>query len=364
MRIIDKYITKYFLAPFFYCLSIFIFLYIIIDLFGHMDEILKQAIPIIILQEYYFSMIPFIIMHTAPVAALISTIYVLSTMNRYGEITAMRATGISVSRILMPFIYIGLGISILIFALSEKVMPQAMKNVQFIKENYIDKNEKTKIGNKKIINNIALYGKNNRLIFIDSLDCSNKTSKGITILQQDKKGNILSKMNAQEGRWVEKKWLFSNILIYKLNNKGMVKGNPVFFEEKSFDMENPADLISKGINYEFMSFENLWSYIKNFPLTSPKIITKLKVDLHQKISFPFTSLVVILIGAGFAIKVSERHRSTALIGIGISAVIGFIFYAAMATCLALGKSGFLPPFISAHLANIVFAGIGILLIKN
>ena len=113
-----------------------------------------------------------------------------------------------------------------------------------------------------------------------------------------------------------------------------------------------------------MYFYDLRSYIKNFSETSPKLITRLSVDLHQKISVPFASLVVILIGSGFALRVRQRGKATALLGIGMSIVIGFIYYAFMASCIALGKSGALPAFLSAHLANILFGSAGIFLIKN
>jgi len=343
---------------------VFIVLYIIIDLFGRLDEILKQSINLRILGEYYFSMIPLIIIQTVPVASLISTIYVLGALNKYGEITAMRAAGISIRRILMPFIYIGFAITILVFGISEKILPQSMRTAESIKENSIDNIGKSKTVNKRMIPNIALYGKNNRLIFIDSFDPSSKTAMGITILEQDKKDNVSLKINAHEAKWVDGKWLFSSILMYKLDDKGTVIDSPEFFQEKIISMEKPKDLVSKGTNYEYMSFRDLLNYIKNFSETSPKLITRLRVDLHQKTSLPFISLVVILIGAGFALKISQRGKATALLGIGMSIVIGFIYYAFMASCIALGKSGALPAFLSAHLANIIFGLIGIILIRN
>ncbi|MFA4991783.1 MAG: LptF/LptG family permease [Candidatus Omnitrophota bacterium] len=364
MRILDKYITRYFLPPFLYCLLTFILLYVIIDLFGHLDEVLKQSISIFILNQYYMAMIPLIITQAAPLSALISTIYVLGTMNKNGEITAMRAAGISMFRVLIPFLFLGLAISMAVFLISEKIVPQGMKTVESIKENHIEKNEKNKTTDKKIISNIAVYGRNNRLIFIDAFDNHDKTVRGVTILQQDKKGNVSSKMNAHEGKWTGGRWIFYNILLYKLNDKGIVMSNPVFFEEKGLDIENPAELLSKGANYEFMSHRDLSNYINNFSSASQKMITRLRVDLHRKVSFPFTSMVVMLIGIGSAIKINQRSKVTAIMGVGVSMLIGFVYYAVMASCIALGKSGILPPPVSAHLANFIFGLIGILLIRN
>ena len=366
MRILDKYIAKYFILPLLYCLLTFIVLYVIIDLFGRLDEILKQNIRLGMLWEYYISMIPLIIMQTTPIASLISTIYVLGDLNKYGEITAMRSAGISIHRILMPFIYIGFAITILIFGVSEKVLPQSMRKAESIKENFIENtdNSRGRPRPPSIMPNIALYGKNNRLIFIDNFDTSSKIARGITILEQDKEDNVSLKINAHEAKWTGGKWLFSNILTYKLDDKGTVIGSPEFFQEKIIVMESPKDLIAKGANYEYMSFYDLSSYIKNFSETSPKLIARLRVDLHQKISIPFISLVVILIGAGFALRARQRGKATALLGIGISIVIGFVYYAFMASCIAFGKSGGLPAFLSAHLANILFGLIGIILIRN
>jgi len=366
MRILDKYIVKNFLGPFFYCLALFIFLYIIIDLFGHLDEILKRGIPVLILQEYYFSMISFIVINTAPIASLISTIYVIGALNKHDEITAMRAAGISMSRVLLPFIYIGLAISIAIFAISEKVMPLGMKNAQYIKENYIEKkgSDDDKESGRPI-NNIALYGKNNDLIFIESYYSGEKLAKNITILKQNKNGHVMEKVSAQEGKWSDGIWTFSDILIYRLKDDGTVAGSPLFLKNEDFIMESPEELISKGTNYEFMNFKDLSDYVKNFSGTSsPEIINRLRVDLQQKISLPFTSLVIILIGAAFAMKIKRRGKTAAIMGVGTGVVIGFVYYAVMAICIALGKGGMLPAYISAHLANVIFCFIGIILIKN
>jgi len=302
-------------------------------------------------------------MHTSPVAGLISSIYIISAMNKHDEIIAMRAAGMHIFRVLMPFIYIGIVISIISFGISENFLPNAMKNVSSIKENYIEKERRLK---RKIplIYNIALYGKNNRLIFIETYDKKKRLATGITLLHQDKNGNVIAKTNAQEGTWIGTGWEFVNILRYKLDRKGMVMGRPLFFEKKNINMEPPKELISKGTNYEFMSFKNLSSYIDNFKNTSPDIIRRLRVDLHQKVSFPFMNLVLILIGAASSLKIKHRGKKSALMGMGMSVVIGFLYYALMATSIALGKGGILPPIASAHLANIIFGAIGLALIKN
>ena len=121
MRILDKYILKNFLVPLIYCLVLFAFLYIVIDLFENLDDILKNGLPIVVLGKYYLSMMPLVIINTVPIASLISTVYVISSMNKHDEIIAMRSAGVSIFRILLPFLFLGMVISSIVFTISEKV---------------------------------------------------------------------------------------------------------------------------------------------------------------------------------------------------------------------------------------------------
>ena len=124
MRIIDRYIIKSLIPPLVGCLATFVFLYIIIDLFGHLDEILKNKVAFLTLFDYYLSSVPIIFIQTAPIATLLSSIYVLGTLNNHNEVTALKAGGMSIKQVLRPFIILGLMMRIAIFLVNEKIVPQ------------------------------------------------------------------------------------------------------------------------------------------------------------------------------------------------------------------------------------------------
>jgi lipopolysaccharide export system permease protein len=110
-----------------------------------------------------------------------------------------------------------------------------------------------------------------------------------------------------------------------------------------------------------MSYKELKRYILNFSGAGTKLIRGLLVDLHYKIAFPLISLIIILIGAPFAIIIA---RGGVLMGIGMSIAIGLLYYAFIAISLAFGKAGILPPIAAAWLGNVVFAAWGIHLINK
>ena len=110
-----------------------------------------------------------------------------------------------------------------------------------------------------------------------------------------------------------------------------------------------------------MSTKDLRDYMEHLHGVSRKMLRKLLVDFHYKLAFPFVSFVVILIGAPLAMR---PERSGMMRGIGASVVIVALYYGIGSFCLALGKGGVLPPFLSAWFGNLLFLGVGIYLIKN
>ena len=80
------------------------------------------------------------------------------------------------------------------------------------------------------------------------------------------------------------------------------------------------------------------------------VVKNLKIDLYQRFTTPFTSIIIILLGIPFSFMM--RKRATGLSSIGISIMVGFLYYILDAICIALGKGGLFIPIISASLSHI------------
>ncbi|MEA3560579.1 MAG: LptF/LptG family permease [Candidatus Omnitrophota bacterium] len=359
MRILDRYLIKQFILPFLYCILIFIVLYVIIDIFDHLDEILREQIELVILGRYYLAFIPIIFIQTTPIALLLSTIYTLGTLNRHNEITAMRTNGISIFRIINPFIITGLILSLLSFVIADKIVPKSSAITASIKQ------EEMKRGPKKenLLTDVTAYGIPNRLIYIKNYDIKRKELSGIIILEQDKTGMIISKIIANQAKWEGKNWRFYNITIYNLDNDGNIIGAPLNYAEKVLDIrERPEDLQKQQTDPMFLSYRELRHNINKFKWVGKERTKRLLIDLYCKISFSFVNLIIILIGIPLALAI--KARGGLLMGLGVSMAVGFLYYTTMAISVALGKGGLLPPLLSAWLANIIFAGIGIIALKK
>ena len=108
MKILKRYVLGEFLKPYFGCLILFISLSWIIDLFEHIDEIVKARVPLFVLCDYYFSLTPYIFVQISPIIIILATIYTLGSLNKNNEIMAIKAIGVNLWSIIGIFIGFGL----------------------------------------------------------------------------------------------------------------------------------------------------------------------------------------------------------------------------------------------------------------
>jgi LPS export ABC transporter permease LptG len=353
--------VKGFLAPFIWCLLLFNVMAVIIDIFSFIDDIVKYKIPGTSIAAFYVYYLPTIFIQVTPMAVLLSSIFVLSNLNKHNEITAMKSSGISLWRILSPVLIVGFIISAVVFAVNDRIIPTSSKIANYIRTEELEK-KKSASPPARIVQNVAVYGSGNRIVFARSYDTDRKALNDVIIHEHDSKENLISKITAQSGVWTGDGWLFHKVIVYRIDNAGKILSDPVFTDEKVIQLrERPRDFASREWKSEYLSQRELRHYIAYFRGSSVKFVKNLLVDLHYKFAFPLISFVIILVGAPFAIITT---RGGVLIGIGMSIVIGLAYYAFIAISIALGKAGALPPVAAAWMGNCVFAGLGVWLVNK
>lgn len=362
MKIIDRYISKNFFVPFIWCLFVFAIMTVIIDIFSFIENIVKYKIPFQSIFAFYFYYTPtIIIQQVTPMAVLLSTIYMLSGFNKNNEITAMKSSGMGLWRILYPLLVIGFLISISVYIANDSIIPITSKVSHMIRREELEK-YKASDNKSKIVENVAVYGAGNRIVFARNYEVANKKLNDIIIHEHDSSEHLVSKVTAQSAVWTGNGWKFQKVIKTRMDNAGKIIGTPQFFSQINIPIkERPRDFAYGEWKSDFMSYKELRSYIKNFRGADIKIARNLLVDLYYKGAFPFISLIIIVVAAPFALL---TMRGGVMIGIGMSIVIGLLYYAVIAISLALGKNGTLPPFIAAWFGNVVFAGLGIYLLNK
>lgn len=364
MRILDRYILKSIIYIFFSCIFVFLFLYIVIDLLSNLDEVVRHQATLMLLVRYYLSYLPVMFTQVAPFACLLSTVYTFARLNHNNEIIALRSSGLGIFEITRNALIFGFLISLAVFWVNDRFVPPALAENQKIKiqiEEGAIKNLPKKIDT---ITNLSMYGLRNRLFFISKFSPLAKTMEGITILEQDENQNLTKKIIAVKGVYRDKLWRFFQCITYNFDHNGQVIDEPVYFEEEIMSIpETPEDLAALRQKPELMNIRQMQDYIWRLSKSgATTIIRNLKVDLYQRFTMPFTSIIIILLGIPFSLMM--RKRATGLSAIGVSIVVGFLYYVLDAVCLALGKSGLFMPSLSAALSHIIILSGSLYLIEK
>ena len=127
--------------------------------------------------------------------------------------------------------------------------------------------------------------------------------------------------------------------------------------------ETPGDFASLRQKPEQMNISQMQDYIWRLSKSgATSVIRNFKVDLYQRFTMPFTSIIIILLGIPFSLMM--RKRATGMSAIGVSIIAGFLYYLLDAVCLALGKSGLLIPPLAAALSHMIVLSTSLYLIQK
>lgn len=335
------------------CLLTFLFLYIIIDVFSHLDEILKQHISLSILRHYYLAYLPIIFVQVAPIACLLSTLYTFAKLNRNNEIIAMRSSGLSIFQITKTAIIFGIVISVFVFWVNDRFVPPSLSLIEKIKDRMETGAKKTQEKEHQVINNLSIYGLKNRLFFINKFSFATNTMEGIIILEHDEHQNITKKIVANKGVYQDDVWRFYQSITYNFDENGQILHEPQYFEEEVMSIpETPRDFLSQRQHPDFMTIAQLNNYIWKLSKSgATTVIRNLSVELYQRFTFSLTSIIIVLLGLPFSLMM--KKRATGLSSLSLSIMVGFLYYVLNAIGIALGKAGVIIPILSVSLSHLI-----------
>lgn len=364
MLILDRYIFKSLITIFISCIFLFLFLYVVIDILSRLDDILKHKTHFTVLIQYYLWYLPVMFTQIAPFACLLSTLYTFSKLNHTNEIIAMRASGLSIFYITKTALIFGALISLLVFLVNDRLMPHAMNITQSIKTQMEEGTKKRQDKKHEIVSNLSMYGLKNRLFFISKFHTDTNTMEGITILEQDENQNLTRKIVARKGIYQDRFWKFYNSITYNFDSKGQIIDAPLYMEEEIMAIpEGPKDFLAQRQRPESMTIAQLDTYIWKLSKSgATNVIRNLKIDLYQKFTSPFTSLIIVLLGIPFSLMMHKR--ATGLSSIGISIMVGFLYYISDAVFIAIGRGGAIPPVMAASLSHAIALTFSLIMINN
>lgn len=345
MRKLDYYVSKNFLSTLLFTLIAFSCIFVIVDLIDKLSDFLSKALPKQLMVLYYLYYLPYILVIILPVGVLLSALFSIGKLAHNNEIVAMKGSGISLFRILLPLYLLGIVISIFVIYFGEKIVPFTNQQMFDIEREHLGKHTQLK---QRRSNMYFKDPKYKNWIYINHYDHLQKLANKVSI-QMIEKNHILYRIDVQQMAWVDDHWELRNGYERKIAPEVI---EPVYFETRRFDAITflPDDFEKIQKKQEEMTYEELKKFIEEVARNGGEPQTWL-VDLYLKIAFPFANFILLFFGAPLA---AGKPRSGKAFGVGISLLFAFFFFGFVKTGQTLGHSGVMHPMLAAWLGNLLF----------
>jgi lipopolysaccharide export system permease protein len=356
--LLDRYIVRSYVGKFGLVVIAFWALFVLVNFMDLFDDVQHNNVKGIVVMHYYVFFSPQILHLITPVGVLVAVLITFGILARRNEITAMKAAGISIYRVTLPALALGLLVSSGMFALSEFILP-AVNKVATRDFNVIKgRPPQASTSNQQR----WILGSDGRIYHYDYLeerreeDGANRSSLyGLTIY------------DVAAERWKLRDILYSARAAWNGVSYDLERGwrrtflpQPAFREiaqGRTREIEAPTYFAQEERPADTLRFGELRRHISSLELLGLDV-TPLKVQLHRKLAFPVVCVVMTLLGIPFAFVVARRG---ALYGIAASVLIAIVYWACLAIFDALGNHALLPPFLAAWAPNLLFGGGGLYL---
>ena len=350
MKIIDWYILKKFFLTFFFFLIALTVLVVIVDLSEKTDDFAKTKLPVkTIIIQYYFGFIPRIDAMLFPLFIFLSVIFFTSIMANRSEIIAILSSGVSFGRLLRPYIFGGLLLTIFLWWCNQYVLPIANQKWATFNSKYIDFN----YGGYQNTSTIS-----NKYFKLDSFsyagvryyDTINRTGNNFFI-QRFKNTNLIYNLRSQSITWdtATKKWRLDNVIERTLMAYGK-QVTQVTAMQMNFNFK-PRDLQRDEYMKDKLSTPELNEFINLEKIRGAEDVNTLLLEKHNRNANPVSVFILTIIGASIASR-KIRGGSGFHLAIGVLICVLYILVGRFSTVFSV--KGNFNPIIAAWLPNVVF----------
>ena len=203
----------------------------------------------------------------------------------------MNASGTSLLRASVPFLFVGWLASVCVFAVNDRVVPKATVVYERIRE------EAFRGRSTEQLENLAIMDADNRLYHARRVDLKLKELADLTVLEQDWQNQPLKSLYASRAVWTKHGWLLLYGTIYHVGPRGVVRGTPEQFVERLMPYPvTTSSFVEPESRPETMRYGQLRLLITRLKQTGITNIRRYQVEFVSKLTLPFMNLVIGVIG--------------------------------------------------------------------
>ena len=365
--VLDRYVGRQFLAHLLLVAVGFWAIFLLVEFMDLFDDVQQNKVKGAVVIRYFGFHAPAVLHLIFAVSVLVTTLTTFGILSRRNEVTAMKASGVSIYRATLPVVVLGLAGSLLLFGMGEFMLPYTNRAAS---ESYnVIKGRATRTAG--YLDRHWILGGDGRYYNYDYLIEASRppgvlgplnpgetfSLHGLQVYDVDpQKWELQDHLRAVRALWngvsydVEKGWRRSR------GRDGQYRTR-AFEGIRTRELEPPSYFRKEEPESDTLDFAALRAHIDVLESLGLDVV-RLRVQLHRKLSFPLVSLVMTLIGIPFAFVVGRRG---ALYGVGLSILIAIVYWTVLSVFEALGNNALLPPLLAAWAPNLLFGATGLYL---
>ena len=352
MRKIDLHLARTFLAPCAVITAGALGLYVVADMLGQLDPFFRssETVPELLrrMALAYLSRLPVYLTPLAPITVLISAAFAVSHLARNNEITALKACGIGIHRILAPVYVSASCLMLLAFANQELLVP-------LVEQRFLPRvKEWTESGGKRWHPLRGFVDEENTTYILD-YDPVSRAIARVRLVRRE--GDAATVIEAAGGVRTAEGWRLEGPEGVRIAPTAAgARTEPQYLWRTAL---RPADLDLEVVPPASRPLRVIVGYLRG-GLKTPAERRRLAVLLSNRLSYPLVGIALLLVGLPPLLG-QEAARKSRLFGMGLCILIGAAYHLARFFANDLGEAGRLPPALAGLLPVLLFGAIGVYL---
>jgi LPS export ABC transporter permease LptG len=357
-RILDEYVIREFITMFLLVESAFVLLMIVFTFFDLVGDILRNHISLMIVGAYLVNLTPSMIYQIAPLAVLIAALVTFGVLNRNSEIVAMKATGISLYRLVVPITAIAAALAVSLFLFDQYYLPQANRKQEALRAIIKGRPAQTFLHpERKWIFGQPHAGEPARIFYYLFFDPDRKEFANLSVFELDPHSfQLTRRIFAARATWDADAgtWQFENGWVRDVHGANVTAYRD--FAQSTFPEihEAPDYFTKEDVEAQEMNFGQLDRYIRDLRQSGFDTM-RLRVALWHKLAYPLVAVVMVILAIPFALSMGRRGSLT---GIAVAIAVALTYFVVDGLFGALGNVNYMPAAVAAWSSDILFGLVG------
>ena len=373
--ILDEYIMKAFASNFALVLLVFNLLFLLFTFFELIGDIIRNRTPLVTVGDYLLNLIPYILYNVTPLCVLVAVLITFGALARSSELTAMKAAGVSLYRIVTPVLVLAAVVAVALFAFDEFYLPTANRRQEALRsvikgkpaQTFLRPDRKWISGQTTAapVETAASFSRQGgpqqahttepiRIFYYQFFDPDRNVFANLTVFEFNPATFALERrIHASSVRWDARvsRWLFEDGWVRTFSGDGISSYDPFVLTTFIAIQEQPQYFKKEDRQSQEMSFSELTRYIGD--LRQSGFDTKrLSVQLNRKLAYPAVTLVMAMLAMPFAFMTGKRGG---VAGFAFAILLAVVYLGTSSFFEAMGSFNQLPPTLAAWSPDLLFA---------